>query len=117
VVKKLDLKQKINFGSGNATITRASYPTLDAVAKTLAAHPEVKTIRIEGHTDDVGADAANQKLSQRRAEAVKTYLSKKGGIDPARMEAKGFGESNPVMPGKTKAAREANRRVEIYTVE
>jgi outer membrane protein OmpA-like peptidoglycan-associated protein len=115
VVKKLELKKKINFGTGNATITRSSYGTLDDVAKTLAANPGAK-IRIEGHTDDVGAEAANQKLSQRRAEAVKTYLSKKG-VDPARMEAKGFGESNPVDPGKTAKAREANRRVDIYTIE
>jgi OOP family OmpA-OmpF porin len=114
-VKKLELKQKINFASGTANLTRPSNAVLDDVAKQLAANPGAK-VRIEGHTDDVGADAANKKLSEKRAQAVKTYLTKKG-IEPSRMEAQGLGESQPLVAGKTAKAREANRRVDIYTIE
>ena len=68
-----------------------------------------------GHTDSVGTDAYNQKLSVRRAEAVKAYLVSKG-IDKSRVYTEGKGEKQPVADNKTAAGRAKNRRVEIEVV-
>jgi OmpA-OmpF porin, OOP family len=66
----------------------------------------------EGHTDAVGTDAYNQRLSERRAAAVKDYLVK-GGISASRIETAGFGESRPVASNETAEGRAQNRRVEL----
>jgi len=71
------------------------------------------TISVNGHTDDVGSDAYNQKLSERRAESVKTWLTTKEGLDASRMTTKGWGEAKPVAPNDTDANRQKNRRVEV----
>ena len=81
---------------------------------------KVKNINLEviiavGHTDSVGSDAYNQKLSVRRAEAVKAYLVSKG-IDKSRVYTEGKGEKQPVADNKTAAGRAKNRRVEIEVV-
>ncbi|MBL8364550.1 MAG: OmpA family protein [Comamonas sp.] len=81
---------------------------------------KVKAINLEviiavGHTDSVGSDAYNQKLSIRRAEAVKAYLVSKG-IDKSRVYTEGKGEKQPVADNKTKEGRAKNRRVEIEVV-
>lgn len=68
-----------------------------------------------GHTDSVGSDAYNQKLSERRAEAVKAYLVSKG-IDKSRVYTEGKGEKQPVADNKTREGRAQNRRVEIEVV-
>jgi len=68
-------------------------------------------VTIEGHTDNVGKDAYNKKLSQRRADAVKAYLVKKG-IDANRLTAIGYGEEKPIADNATKAGKAENRRVE-----
>ena len=68
-----------------------------------------------GHTDSVGSDAYNQKLSERRAQAVKAYLESKG-IDKSRVYTEGKGEKQPVADNKTKEGRAQNRRVEIEVV-
>ncbi len=70
------------------------------------------TAEIHGHTDSIGTEAYNQKLSERRAQAVINYLIEKG-VDPARLVSKGFGESSPVAPNTTPAERQKNRRVEV----
>ena len=70
------------------------------------------TIRITGHTDNVGTDEANQKLSEGRANAVKKELIRRG-VDPDRMEAEGKGESEPVATNDTEEGRQLNRRVEF----
>ena len=72
-----------------------------------------RTIVIEGHTDNVGEDASNQDLSDRRAASVREFLIAKYGVDGSRLEAKGFGESNPVSPNSTPEGRQNNRRVEL----
>ena len=81
---------------------------------------KVKNINLEviiavGHTDSIGTDAYNQKLSVRRAEAVKAYLVSKG-IDKSRVYTEGKGEKQPVADNKTAAGRAKNRRVEIEVV-
>jgi OOP family OmpA-OmpF porin len=74
------------------------------------------TINVYGYTDDVGTQAYNLQLSQRRAEAVRDFLVH-AGISPALMSAKGFGKSDPRVPGDSEQARAANRRVEIGIVD
>jgi outer membrane protein OmpA-like peptidoglycan-associated protein len=84
---------------------------LDKGAQILKAHPAIN-ISIEGHTDNTGTAAGNQKLSEKRAAAVKNYLVKKG-IDADRMSASGYGQTKPVADNKTSAGRASNRRVEF----
>jgi len=74
-------------------------------------NPTLK-LKIEGHTDNAGNDDANMKLSEDRAEAVKTYLVSKG-ISADRITAEGFGETMPIADNGTAAGRTKNRRVEI----
>ncbi len=71
-----------------------------------------KKVNLSGHTDSIGTEAYNQKLSERRANSVKAYIVKKG-IDASRISAQGFGETKPIADNKTKAGRAKNRRVEI----
>jgi OOP family OmpA-OmpF porin len=71
-----------------------------------------KRVNLSGHTDSIGTEAYNQKLSERRAASVKNYLTKKG-IDAGRISAQGFGETKPIADNKTKEGRAKNRRVEI----
>jgi outer membrane protein OmpA-like peptidoglycan-associated protein len=108
----LELKEKLFFDSGRATIQKRSLGLLDQVASVLGAHPELPQLVIEGHTDDRGKAEVNRKLSRTRAEAVLAYLVKKG-IAPARMSAVGFGPDRPLVNTRTARSRAANRRVEF----
>src|SRR5262249_11238332 len=107
--------EKVFFATGKSTILPKSFNLLDQVALTIKAHAEFK-IRIEGHTDSQGKDAANIKLSQDRANSVMAYIIKKG-IDPARRGAVGYGSAVPIANNKTGKGREANRRVEFHIVD
>lgn len=109
---KIELKEKVFFDTGRTTIKPESHALLDDVAAVLGDHPEVKRVVIEGHTDNRGSAAANKKLSQGRAEAVRAYLVDKG-VAADRLEAKGFGQTRPIADNKTAKGREANRRVEF----
>ena len=71
---------------------------------------------VDGHTDNVGGKAFNQKLSQGRADAVKKYLSDKG-IDESRIIAKGYGDTKPVVSNATAQGKQKNRRVEFTIME
>lgn len=108
--------QMIYFDTGKATIKPESVPVVEAVKGILKANPQIKKVSVEGHTDDRGGANANRKLSQARAESVRQWLVDHG-IDGGRLVAVGFGEDRPAVPGKTKEAREANRRVEFIIVE
>jgi OmpA-OmpF porin, OOP family len=110
--KKIDILDMVYFDTSKATIQERSYSLLDDVAKVLADHAEVATVRVEGHTDNTGPAAFNTWLSDERAKAVKAYLIKKG-IDAGRLEAKGYGPAKPIADNKTKEGREKNRRVEF----
>lgn len=111
-VTKIEIKERVYFDTGKATIQERSHALLDDVAQVLRSHPEVAKVVVEGHTDNTGARAFNQKLSQDRALAVRAYLVGKG-IEPERLEAKGYGQTRPVADNKTAAGREQNRRVEF----
>jgi OmpA-OmpF porin, OOP family len=112
---KLEIKEQVFFATGKAIIQPRSFKMLDQVARILQQHPEVDKMVIEGHTDDRGNAEANRKLSLARAEAVKGYLVKKG-VEPSRLEAKGFGPDQPIATNKTDKGRAANRRVEFIIV-
>ncbi|MDC0709335.1 OmpA family protein [Stigmatella sp. ncwal1] len=119
VVKKdrIEIKKQINFGTGSTKIIGAqSLAILKDVAMVLVDMPIIKKVRIEGHTDSQGADAANLRLSQKRADAVMAQLIKLG-VDPGRLEAVGYGETKPIASNATKAGRAENRRTEFNIVE
>ncbi|HNU69936.1 MAG TPA: OmpA family protein [Myxococcota bacterium] len=109
--KKIELREKIFFVSGKSVIKRESWPLLNEIAKAMADHPAIK-VDIEGHTDDVGNDRANMKLSQARANSVRAYLVKKG-VEPMRMRAVGYGEDRPIDDNSTPEGQAINRRVEF----
>jgi outer membrane protein OmpA-like peptidoglycan-associated protein len=90
----------------------STYGTLKGIADVLNENPEVK-VKIVGHTDSDGADAANLDLSKRRGGAVKAELVKSFGIDASRLEADGMGETQPVASNDTPANKALNRRVEL----
>ena len=114
---RIEIKKQINFGSGSAKILGAtSRAVLNDVAQALKDAPFIKKVRIEGHTDSNGTDAANLRLSQTRAEAVMSELLRRG-IDPGRMEAVGFGETKPIASNATARGRAENRRTEFNIVE
>ena len=102
----------ILFDTGKATIQPESASVLTVIADALKAEPTLK-IEIQGHTDKVGIAAANLKLSQDRAAAVKAYLVKTGGIDAARLTTAGFGDTQPIGDNNTEEGRAQNRRVEL----
>ncbi|MFQ5667082.1 MAG: OmpA family protein [Candidatus Binatia bacterium] len=111
VVQKKIILRGVHFDTDKATIRPDARPILDAAAQTLKENPKV-TIAVEGHTDSVASDAYNQRLSMRRAEAVRDYLAGTG-IDPKRMTVAGLGESQPVASNDTRDGRAQNRRVEL----
>lgn len=111
VIECVSAKIDIDFDTNKADIKPAYYAELDKVAAKLNKFPKATAV-IEGHTDNVGADAFNQKLSERRAVAVKNYLVEKQGIAADRLSAKGYGEAKPVDTNKTAQGRSKNRRVE-----
>jgi outer membrane protein OmpA-like peptidoglycan-associated protein len=104
----------ILFETGKDVIRTSSYGILDNMVKIMKDNPEYN-LSINGHTDSAGDDAVNLDLSQRRADAVVKYLTKKG-IEAARMTSKGFGETMPVADNDTAAGRAKNRRVEFKVV-
>lgn len=104
--------QGILFSSGSDEIRAESTPTLKEIGTMLKEHPELR-VSIEGHTDNVGEEAANQDLSKRRAASVKAYLMEKYSIEDARLQSQGFGETKPVDSNDTPEGRQNNRRVEL----
>jgi len=110
----LTMPSNITFGFNSADITPQVQTALDSVANILNQYP-ASTITITGHTDDVGADAYNQKLSERRAASVSGYLSQHG-VSAARLSQQGMGERMPKVPNTNEANRSQNRRVELAIV-
>jgi outer membrane protein OmpA-like peptidoglycan-associated protein len=104
----------IHFETAKATILPDSETVLAEVAKMLQQNPDVK-VSIEGHTDNVGSAAANQTLSEKRAQAVVAWLSSHG-IEGSRLNAKGWGASKPVDDNATEDGRAKNRRVELVKI-
>ncbi len=103
--------QGIQFETGKDVILPRSFPILDAIANVMFENPTFN-LTINGHTDNVGKDEANQLLSERRAASVRRYLIGKG-VAEERMTSNGFGATIPIADNKTKAGRALNRRVEF----
>lgn len=114
--KEIVITDKIFFQTGKSRIKRASFDLLDELVAIFDKHGEIKKVEIAGHTDSQGKDSDNMALSEGRAQAVMTYFTDKG-IDPARLIAKGYGETEPVADNETEDGRAANRRVEFRILE
>ena len=106
------LGAEILFATGQYTLRPAAGEALERVAALVKSHPGLP-ILIQGHTDNVGTPASNRILSERRAQAVKSWLVSKAGIAAADITTKGFGQTTPVASNATAEGRQKNRRVEI----
>ena len=113
VGKQIVILEQVKFATGSAAILPASNGILTAVATVLSDHPEIKHLRVEGHTDNVGAAAMNKSLSGRRAASVATWLMQHG-IDQSRLSSEGFGLERPIDTNETAQGRQNNRRVEFH---
>jgi len=102
---------RIPFASGSAEIPPASTAVIDEVARIMTENPSLR-IEIQGHTDNVGDDVLNMRLSLERAESVRRYLLEHG-IAADRLVARGYGESRPTAGNGTAGGRSANRRIEF----
>ncbi|MFZ9890072.1 MAG: OmpA family protein, partial [Myxococcota bacterium] len=114
--ERIEIREKVYFATNLSRVLPESFPVLDAIADTMVKNPEVRRLLVEGHTDAEAEDEFNLKLSQARADAVKTYLVKKG-VASERLETKGFGETKPIADNDSAEGRERNRRVEFTVLE
>jgi len=126
VVVKADTNQNTNaikavvfknvlFESAKSVLSPVSFPELNALADILAVEPNTK-IEIYGHTDNAGDEKVNLDLSNNRAKAVSDYLVSRG-IDPGRINHKGFGSIKPIASNETEEGRKLNRRVEFLLIK
>ena len=107
--------KNVQFATGKAVLTKGAVAELDKLVTILNEHPTLK-LSIDGYTDNTGKPATNLTLSQKRADAVKTYLVKKG-INTDILTATGHGIDNPIADNKTAAGRALNRRVEFSVAQ
>jgi outer membrane protein OmpA-like peptidoglycan-associated protein len=113
-VIKLNLPDGVTFDFNRADLKSQFYPALDQVASTMAEYNQT-VVEVSGHTDSVGSDDYNQRLSEQRANAVANYLSGRG-LMRERFEVVGMGERYPVADNNSDYGRAKNRRVEIRVV-
>jgi outer membrane protein OmpA-like peptidoglycan-associated protein len=99
------------FDTGKFTLKPLAREKLAKISGIVIAHPGLK-LEVEGHTDNVGTDELNQKLSEQRADTVKSYLIQQG-LNPSIVTSRGFGEAQPVASNDNAAGRQQNRRVEM----
>jgi outer membrane protein OmpA-like peptidoglycan-associated protein len=114
--EEIKIRRQIHFETDSAVIKGDSFIILDEVADTMLRHPEIRRVEVQGHTDNRGDDDHNQQLSQGRSESVVQYLVD-AGVDPRRLEGRGYGETTPIAPNVTSAGRAKNRRVEFHITE
>jgi len=115
VVKERVVLRGINFDFDKSVIKPEFAPVLDVAADILKGRPDLKVV-VEGHTCNIGTEAYNQKLSERRAKAVHAYLVKKG-VKADNLSTVGYGEMRPMADNKKKSGRELNRRSEFKIME
>lgn len=107
--------ENVYFDSGKATLKATSNKALNDLAEVLKLKSTME-VEIEGHTDNVGNEEANLKLSQERADAVKKYITGKG-IAAGRITAKGYGQSVPVADNASEQGRQKNRRTSLKVIK
>lgn len=112
----IQILQQIQFATGQDTILEESHGLMNELVSVLNARNEIALVRVEGHTDDRGADPMNMDLSKRRAASVKNGLVARG-VSAQRLEAWGCGESVPLEANTTAAGRAANRRVVFHILQ
>ena len=110
-VIKLNLPDGVTFDFGKADLKSQFYPALNNVASTLREYNQT-IVEVSGHTDSIGTDAVNQRISEQRANSVAGYLIGQG-VQRERFEVVGMGERYPVASNDTDSGRALNRRVEI----
>jgi len=111
-----EFSSEVTFGLNSATLQPAAVAELDDAIELLTMHPELTLIQVAGYTCDLGESDYNQKLSQRRAQAVHDYLVENG-LEDDRLSVRGFGEARPKVPNTSDANRRENRRVELRVME
>ncbi|MCW0392879.1 putative lipoprotein YiaD [Xanthomonas sacchari] len=110
----LNLPDGITFDFNQSTLKPQFYSALNGVAQTLGEYNQTM-IEVVGHTDSIGSDAVNQRLSEQRASSVAAYLIAQG-VQPERIQTLGAGKKYPIADNSTEAGRAQNRRVEIRVV-
>ncbi|MBN2722870.1 MAG: OmpA family protein [Deltaproteobacteria bacterium] len=110
--KRISISKRIHFKYNSSRLRNDAYTILDEVASVLIENPDLLLVRIEGHTDNKGSGDYNKRLSQERADAVRSYLIKQG-VKSDRLEAKGYGRSRPRYANISERLRRRNRRVEF----
>ncbi len=116
VKKGMEITMKVFFDVDKWELKPESHEALAQAARILTENPEIK-VEIQGHTDSTETEAYNQRLSERRAQAVVDYLVGKLNVDPARLTAKGYGETRPAALNETEEGRALNRRVEFVILD
>jgi len=111
LVVRVELPADVLFDFDKADIRADAANALAQLATIIAAYPNGR-VELLGHTDSKGDDAYNQRLSERRAQSVASWLAAKHGVDPARLTTRGWGEAKPVADNATDEGRQKNRRVE-----
>jgi OOP family OmpA-OmpF porin len=111
--KHMELSADTYFDFDKATLKPEGERKVEEIVRALKDNPKQRVV-IEGHTDSIGSDAYNQRLSERRADSVGRYMVSRG-IDPQRITTRGHGESKPIASNKTAEGRAQNRRVDIDT--
>ncbi len=106
------ITDRVYFATGKATILPQSFPLLQDVAKVLKDNPQIRKVRVEGHTDNVGKPKNNLRLSKARAKSVLQFLVK-AGIAKARLVDEGFGQTRPIATNDSEEGRATNRRVDF----
>ncbi|MBW1878848.1 MAG: OmpA family protein [Deltaproteobacteria bacterium] len=114
--ERIELSELVYFETNRADIRPESFLLLDQVASTLLDHPDLTLVRVEGHTDSRGRAEYNLDLSQRRAASVLEYLVERG-VERERLQAMGFGETEPLDKRETQEAWAKNRRVDLFILE
>ena len=114
--KEITIKQQVQFAVDSAVILPESNGLLTEIADVLLRNPRIHKVEIQGHTDSNGDDNHNQVLSEDRANSVRTWLVSHG-VSSERLDAKGYGEKNPLVPNVTEGNRQKNRRVQFIIID
>ena len=114
---EIKIEKRVHFETDKAIIKSESYDLLEEVALVIRTHQDILLVEIAGHTDQRGDADYNLMLSKERAQAVREFLIKRGNIPAARLDARGYGLTEPIVDGDSDEALAENRRVEFRIIE